>query len=97
MALPWDIINTLGPSWGWLVFFAWILWEIYSPIPNHETKFQQFHGDLTARLERHEIGQISLAEEVDGVRATKYRQIHGREQMTTTSFKDGNEDESHAN
>lgn len=80
------LVDSLGPSWGWALLFVWTLWQVYCPLPNHETAFQSFRTDLTNRMDRHEIGQISLAEEVDGVDSEKYRQIHDKQRLTTSDF-----------
>jgi hypothetical protein len=82
------IIDSVGPSWGWAVFLLWTIYQVYNPLPNHQTAFQSFRADLTARMDRHEIGQITLAEQVDGADAEKYRQIHDKERLTTADFLD---------
>lgn len=78
--------TSFGPVWAPTLTFIWVLWEVYCPIPTHQTAFQSFRDDLTARMDRHEIGQISLAEQVDGADAEKYRKIHDKERLTTTDF-----------
>lgn len=88
MQLPWGFLDSIGPSWGWLAFFVWTTWQVYCPLPNHRTAFQQFRDDLTARMDRHEIGQITLAEKVEGADADKYREIHDKDRLTTSAFEE---------
>jgi len=75
-------VNSLGPSWGWLALAMWLAWQLYCPLPNHETKLQSAHNDLTTRLNQIEITQIALGEYVDGVDAERIRRLHGAESLS---------------
>jgi hypothetical protein len=76
----------VGPEWGWAIVFGWVIFQLYNPL--WETKLQQFHHDLTRRLERIEIVQVSLAEEVEEVDETFVKEVHGRSGLTTGDLKD---------
>ena len=89
MSLLVDILDIIGPEWGVPIFMVWLTWELYCPFPNHTTKLQQFHNDLTARLERIEVTQISMAEEVAGVDESEVREIHGESGLKTSDLKQG--------
>jgi len=83
-----SLLNNVGPAWGWAIAFIWLTWQLYCPIPKHETKLQSWHGDLTERFERIEIGQVAISEEVEDVDATKIRDIHEKQGLTTEELKD---------
>ncbi len=81
-----DGVIQLGPEWGWALVFSWVLYQLYNPL--WETKLQQFHHDLTHRLERIEITQVSIAEEVESVDEEFVKEVHGRSGLTTGDLKD---------
>lgn len=83
------LINSLGPSWGWIALGSWLVWELYCPLPSHTTKLQQFHNDLTTRLRVIETTQIALAEEVAGIDQNEVRTLHGEDGITVSQLKDG--------
>jgi len=88
MALEALIAEYVGPQWGPIVPFLWLLWQLYCPFPNHETKLQTWFGSLTERFDRVEKGQIALAEEIRTVDEGKFREIHEGDELTTSAFKD---------
>lgn len=60
-----------------LLMFMWVLYQMYNPL--WDTKMQSFRHDFTERFQRLEVGQISLAEEVDGVNEQKLASIHNHD------------------
>jgi hypothetical protein len=84
-----SVVSSLGPAWTPVIAFAWLLWELYCPIPGHTTKIQQYHEDMTARLERIEVTQIALSEEVAGVNESRVKEVHGQEDLSVSELKDG--------
>jgi hypothetical protein len=80
-----NALNGVGPSWGWLLLFAWGAYQLYWPF--NETKLQQWHTDFTTRLRQIETGQVALAEEVDGASAEQFRRIHDQDRLSTTDLK----------
>jgi len=83
------LIDSLGPSWGWIGLGTWVLWQLYCPLPNHCTKLQQVRRDFTERLRVIETTQIALAEEVAGVDEGEVRTLHGEDGVTVSQLKDG--------
>ena len=85
MALLDAVVSWFGPGFA---AFVWLLWELYCPLPNHTTKLQSFHNDLTTRFQRLEVGQISLAEQIEDADEDRFREIHDKDRLTTEAFKD---------
>lgn len=88
MSLLTEILVTNGPTVGWALVILWGMWQLYCPLPNHTTKLQQFHDDLTLRLRRIELTQIALAEEVTNVDEGAVRNLHeDEERMRSADLK----------
>jgi len=81
MAIPWGLLET-DPALVITIQFCWILWELYCPIPNHQTKLQQYHHDFTTRLKRIEVGQVALAAQVEAVDEDKYKDLHNKDSLS---------------
>lgn len=80
------LLNELGPAWTPLGAFVWLLYQLYWPY--HETKIQNYHHQLSRRLERIEITQVALAEEVGGVSAKEVKAIHDKDSLSTSDLKE---------
>lgn len=78
-------LNSLGPAWGTLLVFSWVLFQLYNPF--WETKIQRWHRDLTVRLQRIEVTLVAVSEEVDGMDSEEVRRIHDQEKLSTTDLK----------
>lgn len=87
MSLLLDLVNSIGPAWGWAIVILWTTWQLYCPLPNHKTKVQRFHDDFTGRLRRIELIQIALAEEVADVNEHQVRDLHGEDGLTSSDIK----------
>lgn len=81
------IISNVGPTWGWLAFFGWIFYQLYWPFS--QTKIQTFHEDMTTRLERIEIIQVALGEEVTDINENKIKDVHGQTDLSSSDLKTG--------
>lgn len=82
-----DLLIQFGPMWGWLILFVWGTWQLYCPLPNHTTKLQAFHDDFSGRLQRIELTQIALAEEVANIDEQDVRDLHGEESLRASDLK----------
>jgi len=80
------LIDSLGPSWGWIGLVSWVVWQLYCPLPNYETKLQQWHNHFVGRLETHETVDIALAE--GDVSAAKVREQYGRQRLASSELKE---------
>lgn len=81
-----EIAAQIGPSWGWLVFLVWGAYQLYWPFQT--TKLQQYHEDFTHRLQRIEMTQIALSEEVAGVNEKQIKEIHGEKGLSVSDLKE---------
>lgn len=81
-----ELLNSIGPAWGWSVFLGWFFYQLYNPF--WCTKLQQFHRDLTERLERIEITQLAIGEEVAGVDEEVIAEVHGKRGLSTSDLKE---------
>lgn len=79
-------IDSVSPVWGWVALILWVYYQLYWPV--WTTKIQEFHEGLSGRLQRIEITQVALAEEVTGVDSDQVREIHGQEKLSVTDLKD---------
>lgn len=87
--ITFDAMNAISPTWGWVVAFCWLAYQLYWPFT--ETKLQQWHDDFTTRFRRIETGQMSLAEEIEGIDEDAYKELHGYKTFTTGDLKDDGE------
>lgn len=79
-------VGSISPTWGWLLLFAWVSYQLYWPF--WQTKVQAWHGNVTARFHRIEIGQINLAELDEDADEERYRDLHAKSSLTTRDLKD---------
>lgn len=82
-------IGNISPVWGWLVMAVWVMYQLYWPF--WETKIQHFHNDLSRRLYRIEVVQVSLAEEVPNVDADRVKEIHDKARLSSSDLKERGE------
>lgn len=84
------MIDTVGPSWGWLVGFSWLMYQLYNPF--YQTKLQQYHHDLSARFHRVEVVQVAISEEIDGIDEDFVKELHGQSGLSTNDLKQREKD-----
>lgn len=80
------IVAALQSDWGWFLGAGYVAYQIYWPLG--ETKFQRFQHDLTSRLDRIEVTQIAMAEEVGGMDEDSVQDLHERNGLRPSSLKD---------
>jgi len=88
MSVAVELLGAVGPIWSVPLFLVWLMWELYCPFPEYSTKLQQWHTDLTTRLERIEVAQIAISEEVSGVDEKTIKDIHGRTGLSASDLKE---------
>jgi len=87
MSVAVELLGAVGPIWSVPGLILWLFWQLYCPFPNHTTKLQQWHEDLTQRLKRIEIVQIAISEEVGGVDEETIKEVHGKGGLSADDLK----------
>ena len=86
MSVVGTLVSLTAFEWGWVAVVLWVFEQLYNPL--WETKLQGFHNDLTTRLSKIEVVQISMAQEVEGVSDSEVSSLHDHDDLDPSDLKD---------
>lgn len=68
-----DLVSVLGAEHGWVLLLALFLWELFCPLPFHDTKLQTVFLNFDAKTEELKEENVETRDKLDNIQK---QQVH---------------------
>lgn len=71
-----SLLEYADPTYGWLLVLAFLLWELYNPLPFYDTKIQQYLTNFEREIRQLRTDHADTKDRLVDIRHQLHRTTH---------------------